>query len=765
MPDPIDPESSGCGPFAHTKPGLPPSGWEPLATHLAEVSKLAAEFAGAFDAADLAALAGKWHDLGKYSLAFQRYLRLSASGCSPSRGPDHSTAGALHAVRQVRGNLGQCLAFLIAGHHAGLADLGTPEDPDGSCLKRRLSDPPEEAVDAIQRASDEIKAVIMPKVPRWITSPGGTPLRLSLFVRMLFSCLIDADRLATEAFCDSDRAAQRRSVPAPSIGDLQQVLDAHIDRLSEKSRGSRSPVAACRASLLADCRGIAQRSPGLYSLTAPTGCGKTLSSMSFALRHAASHGMRRVIYALPFTSVTEQNAAVLREALGQFGSKAVLEHHSAYRSPWDGSTEETRPDRVWHRLMVENWDAPVIVTTNVRLLESLFASGASDCRKLHRIAKSVIVLDEAQTLPVQMLKPTLTVLRELASSYGCTIVLCSATMPAVTHRSDFPIGLSPVQEIVSDPIALERSMRRVAIQRVGGLTDESLLDRIAPLRQALVVVNTRPHAARLFRALRGRGVPCVHLSGLLCPEHRTAVVAQVKERLRADAQCVVISTQVVEAGVDIDFPVVFRGMAGLDSIIQAAGRCNREGRLPTCPVFVFDTEERAPGEIGRGALVTAQVLKDGVDPVELRTIEDYFRLLYWDRQDEWDGGIGADGRSVGITDELLSPARLAFRDAARAYRIVDDGGQSTPVVVPYQEAGKEMCDRLRRPARGDRSILGAAQRFTVNARRWYVDKALETGVCEQTECGAVILLESTRYDPELGLLLDGSPPSPETLSV
>jgi len=759
----LDVQAVGGGSFAHTKPGSPPSGWEPLERHLAEVSSLAADFAGVFGAADIAALAGRWHDLGKYALAFQRYLEQSAAGDRKRRGPDHSSAGALHATQQLRGNLGQCLAFLIAGHHAGLTDLGTPEDPDGSCLKRRLAEPPEEAFDAIRRASAELKAAAEPTLPAWLKSPGGTPLRLSLFIRMLFSCLIDADRLATEGFCDPENSSLRRSAPGPSIAQLQQALDGHIDRLSDNARIEQSPVAASRASLLADCRGMAERAPGLFSLTAPTGSGKTLSSMSFALRHAAKYGLRRVIYALPFTSVTEQNAAVFRRAFGPVGSNAVLEHHSAYRSPSEGSEEEAYAARVWHRLTAENWDAPIIVTTNVQLLQSLFASGASDCRKLHRIAKSVIVLDEAQTLPVQMLKPTLTALQELASSYGCSIVLCSATMPAVTQCADFPIGLAPVQEIVSHPIALERSMRRVEIKRVGPLTDDALLDRVSLHRQALIVVNTRPHAARLFRALKGREVPCIHLSGLMCPEHRTKVVADVKRRLHADEQCLVVSTQVVEAGVDIDFPIVFRAMAGLDSLIQAAGRCNREGRRSTSPVLVFDTDERAPGEIGQGALVAAQVLEEGVDPVDLHTIERYFQLLHWDRKEEWDGGVGPDGRSVRITDDLLSPARLALRQAARAYRIVEDDGQSVPVVVPYGPDGTAVCEDLRKPRPGDHSLTRLAQRFTVNARKWHVDKALETGICEQTEGGIVMLREPKRYDSELGLVLLEASADPERL--
>jgi len=445
---------------------------------------------------------------------------------------------------------------------------------------------------------------------------------------------------------------------------LRSALDAHIDRLTASKREQSGVVNTQRAALLAACRDAAALPPGLFSLTAPTGSGKTLSSMAFALRHAEKHGLRRVIYALPFTSVTEQNAEVFRAAFAASGDRAVLEHHSAYRP---SSQDEGHPTEVWRRLAVENWDAPVVVTTNVQLLESLFSANPSDCRKLHRIAKSVIVLDEAQSLPVKLLKPTLAALDELARSYGTTVVLCSATMPAVTAREGFEIGLRGVREIVPEPEAMSRAMRRADVERVGTLADEELAERIAAEPGVLTIVNTRGHAARLYELVRTRATCVLHLSALMCPAHRSIRVAQIKRLLADGKECRVVSTQVVEAGVDIDFPVVFRAMAGLDSIVQAAGRCNREGGLARGRVVVFDTDEKPPPDIGRAAGDTAQVLMPGVDALDLGIIERYFSLHYWTRSAEWDGGFGSDGRSICLTG-MLEPKRLLLRTAGRPPR-------------------------------------------------------------------------------------------------
>ncbi len=742
--------------FAHTLPNRPESDWEPLEDHLNAVAVGNAFFAGAagfaepFGGREVARIAGLWHDLGKYAPQFQAYLRGAVAGTRGS--VDHSTAGAALALRAFGATeAAGILAFVIAGHHAGLADLGSAQSNDGSCLARRLLAQKPETVASVSAAPDTIKRQSAPTVPPWFAPNGAdAPLRRSMLIRMIFSCLIDADRLATEAFYSSQQATVRGG-PSPDISQLRNALDAHLARFAAGQAASAAQVNKVRGELLGVCRERAAWAPGLFSLTAPTGSGKTLSSIAFALRHAEIHGLRRVIYALPFTSVTEQNAGVFRAVFESLGPHAVLEHHSAYR-PCE--QDEDHPTEIWRRLAVENWDAPIVVTTNVQLFESLFSANPSDCRKLHRIARSVIILDEAQTLPVHLLKPTLAALQELAASYGVSAVLCTATMPAVGHRPEFPIGLKNLREIVSEPERMARSMRRARVTPIGHMEDEPLADRIASERQVLAIVNTRMHAARLFELVRARTPDVLHLSALMCPEHRSARVREINERLKRGHPCRVVSTQVVEAGVDIDFPVVLRAFAGLDSIIQAAGRCNRDGRGPEGRVEVFETDERPPPGIRPAIDATRQVLGSGVDALGLDTIEEFFRLYYWQRSQEWDGGIGEDGRSLGLTD-LLTPRKLAFRTAASRYRLIDRW--SEPIVVPYGDQGKKLCDHLAAAEETDRRLLRDSQRFTVNVPPYVLSRLVEAGHAAVSLAGPTVLVFSSLYEIDLGLRLESTP--------
>lgn len=737
--------------FAHTAPQ--PREWEPLDVHLDEVALRAKEFSHAFGAGSWGQLAGRWHDLGKYAPAFQDYLRESFAGKTGLRRVDHSTAGALHASRTFPGGVGRLLAFVIAGHHAGLADWSSSED---ASLERRLNDPRPESAAALAAAPTRTMTQPAPPAPAQASSGTTNPLAVAMFTRMLFSSLIDADRLATERFMDPEKAAGRERAPV-AINALRAALDTHLVQLTADRAGNPSPVDELRRTLLADCRGAASLPPGLFSLTAPTGSGKTFASMAFALAHAERHGMRRVVYALPFTSVTEQNAAEFRDAFSSLGPEIVLEHHSAYRP---SSADEDDPVEVRRRLAVENWGASIIVTTNVQLFESLFSANPSDSRKLHRLAGSVIVLDEAQTLPVTLLRPTLAALEELARGYGATIVFCSATMPAVGWREEFLIGIKNLREIVPEPIKMSEAMRRTQVRRVGPRTDEQLADAVTAEPQALVIVNTRRHAARLFGLLKSRADDVLHLSALMCPAHRTDKVAEMKRRLIDKRPCRVVSTQVVEAGVDIDFPVVFRAMTGLDSIVQAAGRCNREGRAAMGRVEVFDTDEPAPRGLRQALADGSQVLTEGVDALDLGAIESYFRLHYWTRRAEWDGGVES-GRSVGLTD-MLSPSRLMFRTVGERYRLIDEW--SVPIVVPYKNDGSQICGQLlksldpwwiQRTTVADRKrLFRAAQRFTV-----VVPPYVRMHMVEQTFVSIVandigVLTNDPSYDENIGLLMD-----------
>ncbi len=696
--------------YAHTSTELP---WEPLDRHLRWVARGcppdlsgARDFGEAFGAGGWAELAGLWHDAGKYARAFQDYLRSGGS-----RGPDHSTAGARLACEAL-GPAGYLLAYAIAGHHAGLPDWSA-SGGGHSGLQERLKACLSETEDALARLPASLRDPGVAPEWDWLRSLPGerstAGLRVAMFVRMLFSCLVDADYLATELYLDHGRAAARRR-EFLGIGELNAALTSHIDGLTAKADPGR--VAQVRAELLDACLAAAYSGPGLFSLTAPTGTGKTLSSLAFALEHARRYGLRRVIYALPFTSITEQTAKVFRDIFAPLGDGIVLEHHSA--AAWRAG-DENEPQTRRSMLASENWDAPIVVTTNVQLLESLFASRPAACRKLHRIARSVVVLDEAQALPVRLLRPTLTALDELARGYGSSVVLCSATMPALQRREHFRIGFEPgkVREIVPDPRAMAAAMRRVEVERAGTLDDQALVLRLHACPRALCIVNTKAHAAALYEGLvreDGDGA-AYHLSAAMCPAHRTEVLDRVRALLKdaKEPPCRLVSTQVVEAGVDIDFPVVFRAMAGLDSIAQASGRCNREGKLDRGRVVVFETDVKPSPGVKLQADAARETLGLHDDPLDLDAVDRYFRLHYQqDNKNEWDGeGImGLFQLAPGA-----SPFVFSFREAASKYKIIDE--QTRPVVVPYGEEGANLCKKLL-SGELDRALLRKSQRFTVS---------------------------------------------------
>lgn len=549
-----------------------------LQDHLLAVSALAASFANPFNATAWAAGAGRWHDLGKFRAPFQRYIRISTGlepqGAHLEGAPGrvtHSTAGALWA-QQKSGAAGRVLAYLIAGHHAGLHDWTAgleyrlSQDDARSELDESLSADP---------ASDILDQSDLP--PDLRATPGGAE-GFALWVRMLFSCLVDADFLDTEAFMDAAKAGRRGDWP--EISSLRARFEAQMLELDRNA--SHTPVNALRREVRSHCLAAAVLPPGLFSLTVPTGGGKTLSSMAFALEHARRHGKRRIVYVIPYTSIIEQTADIFR---GLFGD-AVIEHHSNAESDPEQETARSR-------LACENWDAPIVVTTSVQCFESLFAARPSRCRKLHNLVDSVIVLDEAQLLPPDFLQPILDVLNLLTRHYGVTVVLSTATQPALASRDYFDPqkkirGLDQVREIIPDPDELYRRLKRVDVRLPAdwrtAIAWEDLAGRLTAHESVLAIVNTRRHARELHRLMPAG---TLHLSALLCGAHRSAVIAGIKSRLAAGIPTRVISTQLVEAGVDLDFPVVYRALAGLDSIAQAAGRCNREGRLPTGEVHVF----------------------------------------------------------------------------------------------------------------------------------------------------------------------------------
>jgi CRISPR-associated endonuclease/helicase Cas3 len=595
--------SSAKAPIAHVREMSPGQfDTHDLAAHLRGVAQFAQDFAAPFDAEAWAGLAGLWHDLGKYRPRFQRYIR-QASGYDPDahiegkpgKAP-HSTAGALLACDKL-GTPGRALAYLIAGHHAGLSGWHSDE----SSLQVRLdSDKAREELQealAAQPPADILAATegFKPDLRRVAGCKDG----FALWVRMLFSCLVDADFLDTEAFMDAGKAERRggyAGIPA-LLECFDRQMDAMAARLSQ--RGPLSPVNQLRADILRQCRAKAADAPGLFSLTVPTGGGKTLSSLAFALEHARRHGQRRVIYVIPYTSIIEQTADVFRGIFQGLEPDPVIEHHSNAEA--DGSQENHKS-----RLACENWDAPVVVTTSVQFFESLFAARTSRCRKLHNIVNSVVVLDEAQLLPPEFLQPILDVLNLLARHYGVSVVLSTATQPALSTREYFDPGqnlrgLDGVRELmaggpfVQAPDELYQKLKRVEVRLPADwqapVSWESLAAELQAHDRVLCVVNRRRDVRDLFK-LMPEGT--LHLSALMCGAHRSEAIRRIKQRLKAGEPVRVVSTQLVEAGVDLDFPVVYRALAGLDSIAQAAGRCNREGLLEQGRVVVFVPPQAAP---------------------------------------------------------------------------------------------------------------------------------------------------------------------------
>lgn len=736
----------GCA-FAHARADLPPDQWHALAEHLHKTAQQAEEFAAPFASAAWARLVGLWHDLGKYDPEFQHYLRrvAGANGHLESeteafgtRGPEHSIAGALLAFERFGKGAGTALAYIIAGHHSGLPDwIGA----DRAALEHRLNRAKARKVlESVIRGGAPHRLLEQPLPPlASITAYVCRPERQAFWIRMLFSALVDADFLDTEAFMDPTRAAARPK--ATPLEALARALDRHLEQLT--AHAPPTPVNRLRAEVLASCRAHAQDPPGLFTLTVPTGGGKTLSSLAFALAHARAHGLRRVIYAIPYTSIIEQTADVFRAIFGDY-PEAVVEHHS--NLALEKETTATR-------LASENWDAPIIVTTTVQLFESLFASKPSRCRKLHNLARSVIILDEAQLLPVDHLRPILFALDELIARYGVSVVVSTATQPALGARPGFQGLQAHARELAPDPEALRQRMRRTCLEQLDGLQPVSwqrLAELLRAERRVLAIVDRRD-AARALWELMPEGT--FHLSALMCPAHRSEVLARVRAALADDAREIrVVSTQLVEAGVDLDFPVVFRAIAGLDSIAQAAGRCNREGRLDTPGrVVVFQPPtEPPPGLLKLAAAIGRKLLATHSDPLSYEAFEHYFRELYWSRGEQLDTAQLLTG------EKLLAKADLAFafRTAAERFRMIPD--EQIPVLVPWGE-GRALVGEIERRAAvgaGLREVLRRAQRYVVGVYRRTAAEMLRTGSARALVPGLLFLEDGRLYDEKLGLRVD-----------
>lgn len=675
--------------YAHTMAKRPCSDWEPLYgsdSHSERVEKCLREFSPVFSSPIDAQMApylsalGMVHDMGKASVEFQNYLMSSTSGERVSS-VDHKTAGAKWALENC-GPMGKLMAYAVYGHHSGL--------PKGVSLFDALRD-------------YEYPLGVLESLPDIVPPSGAPPLlgkecesgeelayQMMLAVRMLHSCLVDADWLATESFVNPAVSENREGTRRNTIAQLSDKLESY---LQNKERAGVRKIDELRREIHHSCYNASPQLPGVFKLNVPTGGGKTLSSLSFALAHACRHKLNRVIYVIPFTSIIEQTAQVFRDVLG---SENVVEHHSNIDT--GDETEATR-------LAAENWDAPVIVTTTVQFFESLYAAGNKKCRKLHNIGRSVVIFDEVQSLPSHLLSPCIYAMKALQRLCGCSLVLCTATQPAFEYRKQFfEIGWksedlhSLIGESLERRLALE--MKRVKVEELGELTKRELLNHFVATgyHSALFIVNLTRQARELFELFSGAGYGNVyHLSALMCAKHRAETLKQVKECLAQGAPTILIATRVVEAGVDISFHVVYRDVCGLDSLAQAAGRCNRNGEIPVGYVYSFcDRESPIPN--------TMEDLRDGIyaaddvnatmpdtDTFHPNRVQRYFQLFYSKRKTvtgKWDKAC--IGEKIGTYTRKLETWN--FPEIEMKFKLISDVQRA--IIICYGTEAEDLRKRL-----------------------------------------------------------------------
>ncbi len=730
--------------YAHSLEGEPPERWQPLEEHLKNVAERAETFAAKFGGDKWAYLAGLWHDLGKYSHAFQSklYRENGLETDFKSKGPViHSEAGGHLAVLKGIKGADTVLSWLIMGHHAGLADYES--DETGAKALRVKMAHPERSRNVFHYVPPWIINHPIPKQP---IPKGASP---SFFIRMLFSCLVDADFLDTERFMNKNRA-KLRSFSYPSIKELRDALMCFMEELMQKAPGT--PVNEIRRQVFWQCVQKAQTDENLFTLTVPTGGGKTLASLAFALHHAVYHKKDRIIYVIPYTNIIEQTADVFRGIPGF--ERAVLEHHSNLVD--DKGSENL--DTVF-RLAAENWDAPIIVTTAVQFFESLYSCKSSQCRRLHNITNSVVIFDEAQSFPSGFLRPIVFAIRELNKFYGVTPLFCTATQPVLTKSKAFDFEFSegfdkePV-EIIKEAESLSQKLKRVEIELIdrglAPIDEESLAGILDKVDSSLLcIVNLRDQARKVAKLLKRGKV--FHLSTNMCPQHRRYVLDNIKKLLKqkSNTPIKVISTSLVEAGVDLDFPLVYRALAGLDSIIQAAGRCNREGRMNELGrVFVFRLSKE-PSYVAQQASLAEGFLLDAEKRRSLhtpKTMTSYFTRWYWQ--------LGDDGMDKKNILKLLGGPwpNYYFRTASERFHLIEDRHQVS-VLVPYGNV-LDLVARLDSEPWHERSLLRRLQQYSVNI---FVDqfqilgqKGLIHTVLDEEN--PLYLVDGSLYHPEFGLL-------------
>ena len=628
-----------------------------LKDHLSGTAQLAARFAEHFGKADWGYACGMLHDIGKYSLAFQDKIKNNSN-----RQVDHSTAGAKVCLE--KGGMYSFMSYCIAGHHSGLPDCGSSSDPGNAPTLQGRKKKHIEDYSAYKSEIHVPEIKTLPFDPKYSPNPD---VSLSVFIRMLYSCLVDADFLDTEYFM---KEGQTQREAGEELSVLLEKLKKHV--AGWLSNEDTETVNGRRTEILRHCFACGHKERGIFQLTVPTGGGKTIASLAFALQHAVENQMERVIYVIPYTSIIEQNAAVFRKILGE---QNVLENH--YNVEYE-STEELKP----MQLAAENWDKPVVVTTNVQFFESLFANKSSKCRKLHNIANSVIIFDEAQMLPTDYLKPCIAVMEELVANFRSSLVLCTATQPSLTP---FFRRKMPIIELCPRVEEQFRFFERVTFLNIGTISEDELIEKLQQENQALCIVNTKKRAQRLYQKMKGEGV--FHLSTAMYPKHRRRILDKVRQLVKAGGKCILISTSLVEAGVDLDFCTVYRQLAGVDSMIQAAGRCNREGKRSAkdsfAYLFQFEEKEYIPGQQLQ-IDVSKMLLSEGEDVSSLHGIKKYFEALYHFREESLD--------KKKIFEEFKDK-RYNFAKAAKEFKLIEEN--TWTVFISGEEEAEELLWQIK----------------------------------------------------------------------
>ncbi|MFO7953141.1 MAG: CRISPR-associated endonuclease Cas3'', partial [Bacillota bacterium] len=722
-----------------------------LLDHLRATAEKAEDYAKKFASGEWGKAAGFAHDVGKSRIAWQEYLQCkSGYGYDKEAHLENKPGKMPHAIQGAKLTEllfdkapGRFLSYIIAGHHAGLPDWSSAQGTGRGALQYQISAPV--TLDEIDPHLIHKLGALKPARPPWKFHNSG--LDLSLWIRMLYSCLVDADFLDTESYMEKEKFSSRGAFA--SLPELRNNLNGYIETL--ESTSPETEMNTIRRLVRTKCLEKASEERGVFALAVPTGGGKTLSSLSFALEHAIKHNMERIIYVIPYTSIIEQNANVFRAAVG---AKQIIEHHSNLNEDDDSAKS---------RLASENWDAPIIVTTAVQFFETLFASKSSRCRKLHNIVNAVVVLDEAQLLPMEFLQPILETIQLLVNRYRSSFVISTATQPAFQERRVYGQtfnGLKEINNIMGNSLdELYQKLKRVKVilpDDIHTTIDfKTLAADLVKHEQVLCIVSDRKSCRELHNLMPGG---TFHLSSLMCGQHRSTVIDKIKDDLSNKKTVRVISTQLVEAGVDIDFPIVYRAMCGLDSIAQAAGRCNREGKLKYGEVRIFNPPRKPPaGVLRKSTDITKNILAEKPGNIlDHNLFKKYFSELYWTVN-------SLDQK--GITD-LLTPepseCGIYFRTAAERFQIINDSQQKS-VIVRYGESDYYInLLKLKGP---ERWLMRKLQRYTVNIYNHEFDHLLYEGAIEEVHPYIYVLSSNNFYAEDLGLLVDQDRFEPEDFII